>query len=226
MDAARPLAVTEDPHDVYSHPLISWSGIFAGVAVALAVGLVLTFLGVAIGASAISPFQSARDQAPAWTIGGGLWVAFSNLVALQLGAFIAARTARWPDHYYGMLQGVVVWAVCLVLVAATLGGVGAMFADTMRAPHGLQAAADVAQTATGRESGAPSQLSPDEAEALKQATALTAWWAFATTLLALVGAIAGGRLGGEHPSHWTSRERIRPVTMADPIAPANLEARR
>lgn len=98
------------PHP-YSHPLVDWGAAIAGTLVAIAIGFALLVLGVAIGATAINPWQGASEQVPVWTIGGGLWVLFSNLVALQVGAFVAARSARWPDHHSGMLQGLVVWAL-------------------------------------------------------------------------------------------------------------------
>jgi hypothetical protein len=106
---------------VYSHPLIDWGAVLAGTAIAIAIGFAWTILGVAVGATVMNPWAGTSEQAPAWTIGGGLYVAFANLVAIQVGAFVAARAARWPDHHDGMLQGVVVWAATF-LVAAALGG--------------------------------------------------------------------------------------------------------
>ena len=63
--------------------------------------------------------------------------------------------------------------------------------------------------------GAAQQLTPSETDAVQDAAALTAWWAFATMVLGAVGAIAGGKLGSEHPD-WHARERMeRPTTLAD-----------
>jgi hypothetical protein len=56
----------------------------------------------------MSLWMSAGAQAPGWALAGGLWVIFSNLVALQVGAFIVVRIARRPDHPTGLLQGLVV----------------------------------------------------------------------------------------------------------------------
>ena len=118
--ALEPIAVRPAPHP-YSHPLIDWGAAIAGTVVAIAIGFVLLVLGVAIGATAINPWQGASEQAPAWTIGGGLWVIFSNLVAIQVGAFVAVRAARWPDHHDGMLQGMLVWALSFTVAAGVLG---------------------------------------------------------------------------------------------------------
>ena len=214
--ALEPLAVRPAPHP-YSHPLIDWGAAIAGTVVAVAIGFALLILGVAIGATAINPWQGASEQAPAWTIGGGLWVIFSNLVALQVGAFIAVRAARWPDHHSGMLQGMVVWALAFTLAAGVLGfGVTGVLAG-VDAQETASRAVDAAQAVTGEATGSAPTLTPAETDAVQDATALTAWWAFAMMVLGAVGAVAGGKLGSEHPD-WHSRERLaRPVTLADKV---------
>lgn len=213
--ALEPVAVRPAPHP-YSHPLIDWGAAIAGTVVAVAIGFALLVLGVAIGATAMNPWQGASEQAPAWTIGGGLWLIFSNLVALQVGAFIAVRSARWPDHHSGMLQGLLVWALSFTLAAGVLGfGVSGVL-DSITPDR----AVDAAQAVTGEATRAAEQLTPAETDAVQDAAALTAWWAFAMMILGAVGAIAGGKLGSAHPD-WHERDRLarpdRPVTMADKI---------
>ena len=204
--ALEPVAGPAVPH-VYSHPLIDWGAAIAGSLVAITIGILLAILGVAVGASAMNPWQGASEQAQAWTIAGGLYLAFSNLVALQLGAFVAARAARWPDHHDGMLQGIVVWALSFTVAAAVLGlGLGGLFAEGTSVREAASAAVDAAQAATGEATGATPQLTPAETDAVQDAAAMTAWWAFATLALGAVGAIAGGKLGSEHPN-WSARER-------------------
>ena len=176
-------------------------------AIAIAIGFALLILGVAIGATAINPWAGTSEQAPAWTIGGGLWIIFSNLVALQIGAFFAVRAARWPDHHSGMLQGLLVWALAFTVAAGVLGfGVSGVLNNVSpdRAAH---AAVNAAQAVTGERTGAAPKLTPSETDAVQDAAALTAWWAFATMVLGAVGAVAGGKLGAAHPD-WHHRERI------------------
>jgi hypothetical protein len=132
------LSPSEFHEDAYAHPLISWGAVFAGVAVAIALGALLNMLGLAIGATAANPWTMDSGDAKVLTIGGGLWVAFSNAVALQVGAFIAARAAKYPDHHRGLFQGLAVWGVAFVLAFAGLGSsVGGLL-------HGGDAAAAVA----------------------------------------------------------------------------------
>ena len=215
--ALEPVAGPSAPQ-VYSHPLIDWGAAVAGSLIAITIGFVLAILGVAVGASALNPWQGASEQAQAWTIAGGLYLAFSNLVALQLGAFVAARAARWPDHHDGMLQGLVVWALSFTVAAAVLGlGIGGLFTDGTSVREAAGAAVGAAQAATGEATGAAPQLTPAETDAVQDAAAMTAWWAFATLVLGAVGAVAGGKLGSDHPN-WHSRDRMsRATTMADRI---------
>jgi len=218
--ALEPVAVRPAPHP-YSHPLVDWGSAIAGTLVAIAIGFALLVLGVAIGATAINPWQGASEQAPVWTIGGGLWIIFSNLVALQIGAFVAVRAARWPDHHSGMLQGLVVWALAFGVAATVLGfGVTSVLSGATSVADASGAALNAAQAATGEGTGAAPALTPAETDALQDAAALTAWWAFATMVLGAVGAIAGGKLGSEHPD-WHARERLgtqpHPITMADKV---------
>lgn len=202
---------------VYSHPLIDWGAALAGTAIAIAIGFTLTILGVAVGATAVNPFQGTSEQAPAWTIGGGLYVIFANLVAIQIGAFVAVRAARWPDHHNGMIQGLMVWALSFLVAAAALGlGVGGLMGGDANAQEVARATVNAAQAATGEPTGARETLTPAETDALQDAAALTAWWAFAAMVLGAVGAVAGGRLGSGHPE-WQRGKHDRPVTMADRV---------
>lgn len=218
--AIETVVVAPAPPHPYSHPLIDWGAAIAGAVVAIAIGFTLLLLGVAIGATAMNPWQGASEQAPAWTIGGGLWVIFSNLVALQVGAFVAVRAARWPDHHSGMLQGLLVWALAFTVAAAALGfGVSGVIAgaDAMTIEETASRVVDAAQAATGEPTNAAETLTPAQVDAVQDATALTAWWAVASMILGAVGAVAGGKLGSVHPD-WHARERLpRPVTMADKI---------
>ncbi|OYW43526.1 MAG: hypothetical protein B7Z38_01070 [Rhodobacterales bacterium 12-64-8] len=214
--AIDPVVIQPVPQP-YSHPLIDWGSAIAGTLVAIAIGFALLLLGAAIGATAMNPWQGVSEQAPTWSVGGGLWVIFSNLVALQVGAFVAVRAARWPDHHSGMLQGLVVWALSFTVAAAVLGfGVTSVLSETSLA-QAAGGVVDAAQAATGEATNATPQLTPSETDAVQDAAALTAWFAFAMMILGGVGAVAGGKLGSTHPD-WHARERLsRPVTMADKV---------
>ena len=199
------LSPSEFHEDVYAHPLISWGAVFAGVVVAVALGALLNMLGLAIGATAANPWTMDSGDAKAFTLGGGLWLAFSSAVALQVGAFIAARAAKYPDHHKGLFQGLAVWGVAFVLAFA---GIGSSVGGVL---HGGDAAATAYATAADDASGPDGKISDADAKAAAEqaadATASLAWWGVATMVLGAVGAIAGGRLGARHPV-WHRRVRV------------------
>jgi hypothetical protein len=123
------------------------------------------------------------DEVTAFTIGGGLWVAFSNAVALQVGAYIAARAAKYPDHHKGLFQGLAVWGVAFVLAFAALGsGAGGVLRGGDAAVVAYAEAADDASVPNdGQVSERRRQAA---AEAAADTTASLAWWGVGTMALA------------------------------------------
>jgi hypothetical protein len=183
----------------YAHSLISWSSIIAGAIVAIAVGVTLNLIGAAIGAAAFNPFAFERQE-DALSIGGGLYLLFAQLVALQLGAYVASRSSRYPDHFGGFLTGALVWAlaVFIAVVLGTWAASGAAGSDSLT----TQAADTAGDVRAAVDSG---DLA--EAEAGADAIATFAWWGAAALLFGLAGAIAGGWLGAYHPT-WDKRPRL------------------
>lgn len=188
----------------YAHPLIDWSTVIAGTLIAIAIGFVLNVLGLAVGASVFNPFAAER-QDEAIGVGGGLYVIFAQLVALQIGAFVAARAARYPDHFGGLLTGVTVWALA-VFVAAMLASFAASAASSGDAlPSGVaETVGEISDAATG-DAASASEL--ETAEETADALATLSWWTFGALALGFAGAVAGGWLGAAHPK-WERRPRL------------------
>lgn len=187
-------AFHEDP---YAHPLISWGAVFAGVVVAVVLGAFLNILGLAIGATVANPFRLTDAGAAGLTLGGGLWIVFANAFALQVGAFVAARSARFPDHHKGALIGLTVWGLAFMVALAGIGSgssAGALLTSA-------QATVEAAQGEEMSESDLKAA-----AEVARKVAAALAWWGAASMALGAVGAVAGGYLGSQHPQ-WRRRER-------------------
>jgi hypothetical protein len=188
----------------YAHPLIQWPTIVAGAVAAIAIGFLLNVLALAIGASAFNPYD-INSQDEAIGIGGGLYVIFAQLVAFQVGGYIASRAARYPDHFGGFLTGFMVWALA-VAAAVTL----ATFAAG-QAASGDALTSGVAETvgelsdATDAQAANAADLAT--AEDTADALAALSWWAVGALGLGLAGAIAGGWLGAHHPK-WEERPRL------------------
>lgn len=188
----------------YAHPLIGWPSIIAGAVVAIALGFLLNVLGLAIGASAFNPYEiNAQDES--LSIGGGLYVIFAQLVAFQAGAYVAARGARYPDHFGGLLTGLMVWAlaVFVAVALAALTTAGGVSGDALTA--GVAETVGELSDATDGEGASAAAIAT--AEGAADALAALAWWTVGALGLGLAGAIAGGWLGANHPA-WESRPRI------------------
>ena len=215
-------SVHTHPHDVYSHPLVSWGAVGVGTLAALATGFTLTALGAAVGATFISPFELAYDDGPEAAIGAGMVIAFSNLVAMQVGGFVAARAARWPDHYHGMLQGLAVWGLSFLVTAVALGGGAMAMVQDVSLSDAAQSLAETGERMSGAPGDIGRGMTESEMESLKEAAMFTGWWAVATMVLGFVGAVAGGYMGHQHPKRFDPRRRElaagRPVNPISPVA--------
>lgn len=115
-------ALIRPPIDV-----MRWGAVFAGLAVGVAVHLLLTLLGAAAGFSALD--AGASGDAGAMTLAAGTWNAISMLASAFFGGYVAARTSGLGRASEGVLYGVVCWGATTLLFAAlastalgTLGG--------------------------------------------------------------------------------------------------------
>jgi hypothetical protein len=93
---------------------VGWSAVFAGFVVAVVTQLVLSMLGLAIGATALDPSAGGNPSAGALTIGAGVWTLLSSMIAVFIGAWVAGRFTYSPERQEGPLQGVLVWALSLL----------------------------------------------------------------------------------------------------------------
>lgn len=189
----------EDP---YAHPLISWGAVIAGVVVAIALGAFLNLLGLAIGATAANPFRLTDAGAAGLTLGGGLWIVFANAFALQVGAFVAARSARFPDHHKGALIGLTVWGLAFIVAVIGIGGGASAGTLLTSAQTTIEAAQDDGQVTASDMKAA--------ADAARKVTAALAWWGAASMALGAAGAVAGGYLGSQHPQWRRERNVYNP----------------
>jgi hypothetical protein len=105
---------------------ISWGAIIAGLIVALVTQILLTMLGVAIGAATVNPAQEQRPLEGLGT-GAAIWWIVSSLISLFLGGSVAGRLAGVPRKGDGALHGVIMWGtatlITFLLVGTALGGV-------------------------------------------------------------------------------------------------------
>jgi hypothetical protein len=101
---------------------ISWSAIFAGAAVTLAVSLLLALLGAGLGASSINPLQQGN---PFEGLGKGaiIWLVISGIVAFFAGGWTAAYGSGWiTTRRESLVHGFVTWAVTSLVAASFITG--------------------------------------------------------------------------------------------------------
>lgn len=104
---------------------VSWGAIFAGTVVAMALMVFFAVLGIAIGASAITPMRGGGDGL-GW--GTGIYLIVTQILSLIVGGYTASRLAGVPRMTAAVLHGAAVWAVAtILLVWAAVAGAGALF---------------------------------------------------------------------------------------------------
>jgi hypothetical protein len=163
---------------------------------------VLNVLGLAIGASVFNPYQTLAHHESVG-IAGGLYMIFAQFVAFEIAGYIAARSARFPDHFGGALNGFMVWALA-VAAAAALATLAGSFAAGGADPEGAGRLLGAARHGLHARTGdAALERVGDAAQAL----ATISWWVVGALGLGLAGAIAGGWLGAHHPK-WEQRPRL------------------
>lgn len=93
---------------------VSWAAIFAGAVVALVVQLMLSVLGIGIGASTVNPMT---EQNPAAGLGTGaaIWFVLTSLIALFAGGWVAGRLAGVPRDADRALHGILTWGLTTLL---------------------------------------------------------------------------------------------------------------
>ena len=209
--------------------LMRWGAVFAGVAVGLAVHLLLTLLGAAAGFSALDAGVNAGTTG--LSVAAGTWNTVSMLAAAFSGAYVAARTSGLGRSSDGVLYGVVSWGATTVFFAllattALSAMAGGLFSRMIPPMTIEQAEQPIEQAAPGmREPAARGSLTPQRHEsstgsnadlrtiqvqspspgtpagerAVELASATT-WWLFGALLGSLVLAVIGGAAGARGTS--------------------------
>lgn len=117
-DQTRYAASTGVVHTAVARNLtnISWGGVFAGVAIALALHLLLNLLGLAIGAGVIDPAANDTPTATSLSMGSIIWIIVSGIIAAFVGAYVASRLSGRTVRTTGALHGLTSWAVTTLIV--------------------------------------------------------------------------------------------------------------
>jgi hypothetical protein len=194
---------TFEAHRHPTHTLVSWPAILIGAIVAAAVGAMLNLLGIALGAAAFNPYDFSGRDTSEFTAAAGMWMALANSVALFIGAAVASRAAKYPDHHKGALHGLGVWALAFLLAlviasASAAGGAAAVAGGEAADPTESTIIVDPVTGARSQvvEGKAIQQADADRvAEETADTTSQLALWGFLTMLIGAVAAVFGGMYG-------------------------------
>lgn len=147
---------------------ISWGAVFAGALVAIALQMLLSLLGMAIGFWSINP---ATEENPVAGLGAGtgIWWIITGALSLFVGGWFAGRLANVPNNGDGAMNGAVTWALVFLVgfyfVTTTLGqivyGVAAPIGDAV-AYLGQSATRMADTTAAERDALQRQQLEQDQ----------------------------------------------------------------
>jgi hypothetical protein len=178
---------------------VSWSAVWIGALAALSVGLIISLIGLALGAHEASravSWKNVRLITLMFDIGG----AFFSFV---IGGWVAARIAGIYRSEPAMVHGAVVWllAVPMIVFIAWTGAVasfGGWYGGLANAP---------ATTAAGAAA----------AEAVRN----SAMAAVVALLLGLVGSVLGGWMASGEPMTFTYYRR-RPLTRGEADRPRRI----
>jgi hypothetical protein len=187
---------------------VQWGPIVAGVVGALATFLLMTVLGIALGASVLEPADTAGDIGT-WA---AVWGAISAILAFFVGGWLAAKTAAVDGPFAGLVNGLMAGAAGLLLILwLSANGLGNLF-GTISSNVGEIAnlGQDVAQSQGVTPQEAQGEAATQAADAQAQAEqAVTqadnpetfervrnsAFGTFLGLLLPLIAAALGGYLG-------------------------------
>ncbi|MGI8644317.1 MAG: hypothetical protein ACR2LS_09415 [Thermomicrobiales bacterium] len=172
---------------------VQWGPIFAGVVTAAVTMIVLSILGLALGASVLGRNVEGGD-AGGWA---AIWGIISAIVAFFLGGWVAARSAAVSGAGSGMLNGLMAGCATLLLLlwltglglGNVFGAVGANFDDLSNAvqDQAQEAGIDSTDEAVAEADQSLNASFSDVEEG--------AWWTLIGLLVALSAAVLGGMVG-------------------------------
>ncbi len=165
MAGAGTASTTEAAHGSY----VDWAAIAGGAIIAVALGLLFTGFGAALGLTAVSAEVGEGSGFVALAI-STLWVVLSVIAAYAIGGYVAGRMRRRIDAaareeitVRDGVNGLIVWAVGTVISAMVLGSVvsGAVSTAGSIAGKGAEIVGAAAGSAVGGAMTAAASMMPD-----------------------------------------------------------------
>lgn len=149
---------------------LSWSGIFAGTFLFLAIEVTFGILGVAIFTQAMNP-NVARPVGPGIGIGSRIWMVVLSIIALYFAGKLASRVSGSATRNSGMYAGLVTFGMCI-------------FASVL-----------IMSLALGNNFRLEANVANASAAAIADFIVVGGYWLFAALVLGMIAAASGGMHG-------------------------------
>ncbi len=181
---------------------VRWGPIWAGLLAAFFTLLVLSLLGLAIGASTVNAGQAAQgsvnQNAGQYS---AIWAGITAILAFLAGGYVAGRTAAVHERGWAALNGALVFLLALpILLWLASQGLGAIIGNASNIAGGLGInLGQLGNTATG----AAKSITPAQAQQAADTARNTAWGTLIGLILGCGAAALGGTLGTRHAARGT-----------------------
>jgi hypothetical protein len=162
---------------------LSWSGIFAGTFLFLAIEVTFGILGVAIFTQAMNP-NAANPPSSGVSIGSGIWMVVLSIIALYFAGKLASRVSGSITRNAGMYAGLVTFGMCIF---------SSFLITNMALGNNFRLQANLANV-----SGA----------AVADFIVVGGYWLFAALVLGMIAAASGGIHGSITAGAGRSTEQV------------------
>ncbi|MGH8233432.1 MAG: hypothetical protein ACREPU_04460 [Rhodanobacteraceae bacterium] len=163
-------------------PVMRWGPVFAGWFVAMGIAVLLYAFGLAMGLSALDPWNTAL-VGRGISAGAIIWVILTWGAALWLGGMFSGWFDGRNDTEMGVVRGLTVWGLSVTattLLVATGLAHHIMFVTTVAPALSTQTV---------------------DPSVMAHYTAAAMWTTFGCTVLSLITSAFGGWLGAHHVHH-------------------------
>jgi hypothetical protein len=169
--------VVPDDGRTYLLNHISWGAVFAGIATALVVQLLINMLGLGIGMASFNVVDSGDNPAAStFSIGAAIWWTISGILASLFGGVVAGRLCGSGQINASRWHGFVSWCgatlIILYLLTSTIGSIlGGTFSALSSTVGGIGKTATTAVTGiasnsdgSGLEGQIKNMINPSDAQ--------------------------------------------------------------
>lgn len=174
---------------------VRWGPIWAGLLTAFFTLLILSLLGLIIGASSVDVSRQSNVNANAGSF-SAIWAGITAVLAFLLGGYVTGRTAAVHERGWAALNGALVFLLALpILLWLTSQGLGTVIGNANHIASGL--GINLGQI-SGNATSAAKNITTAQVQAATDTARNTALGTLIGLVLGCGAAALGGTLGTRH----------------------------